>query len=95
VAKIEVAEAAVEDLSRFVRTHSLPPDTSTRIRRSLELLERFPRLGAELGGRWTGTRFLLGPWRWMIIVYTFLEEEDRVVVVTIQDGRSAASLRAV
>ena len=91
MAKVEVAVAAVEDLSGLVRTHSLPPDTSARIRRSLELLERFPRLGEELGGRWAGTRFLLGPWRWMIILYSFLEEEDGVVVVTIQDGRSAAS----
>jgi plasmid stabilization system protein ParE len=91
VARVELAEAAVEDQSRLVQTHSLPPDTAARIRRSLGLLERFPRLGAELGGRWTGTRFLLGPWRWMIVVYALLEEEDRVVVVTIQDGRSAAS----
>jgi hypothetical protein len=29
--------------------------------------------------------------RSVFIVYTFLEEEDRVVVVTIQDGRSAES----
>jgi hypothetical protein len=27
----------------------------------------------------------------MIILYSLLEEEDGVVVVTIQDGRSAAS----
>lgn len=91
MATVELAEAALQDLSRLVRTLSLPPDTAVRVRRTLELLQRFPRLGAELGGRWKGTRFLLGPWRWMIIVYTFFEEEDRVVVVTIQDGRSAAS----
>lgn len=91
MATVELAETTLEDLSRLVRTHSLPPDTVVRVRRTLELLQRFPRLGAELGGRWKSTRFLLGPWRWMIIVYTFFEEEDRVVVVTIQDGRSAAS----
>jgi hypothetical protein len=27
----------------------------------------------------------------MVIVYTYLEDEDRVVVVTIQDGRSSAA----
>ena len=32
---------------------------------------------------------MLGPWRWMVIVYTYLEDDDRVVVVTIQDGRSS------
>jgi len=44
-------------------------------------------LGPELGGRWRGFRFLLGPWRWMLIVYVFREDDDRVVIVTIQDGR--------
>jgi len=34
---------------------------------------------------------VLGPWRWMLIVYAYLEVEDRVVVVTIQDARSSAS----
>lgn len=82
---------AVEDLERLIFTHSLPADTKARVRRSIESLEQFPLLGAALGGRWEGFRFVLGPWRWMVIVYVFLEEEDRVVVVTIQDGRSATS----
>ncbi|MBI2773874.1 MAG: hypothetical protein HYX56_05225, partial [Chloroflexi bacterium] len=34
-------------------------------------------------------RFLLGPWRWLLIVYAFFEDEDRVVVVTIQDARQS------
>lgn len=37
---------------------------------------------------------MLGPWRWMVIVYVYLEDEDRVVVVTIQDGRSSAAATA-
>jgi len=49
------------------------------------------RLAAELGGRWAGFRFVLGPWRWMIVVYVFDEADDRVAIVTIQDGRAAAS----
>jgi len=46
-------------------------------------------MGSELIGRWGGLRFLLGPWRWMLLVYVFIEGEDRVVVVTPQDGRSS------
>jgi hypothetical protein len=89
VARVEVSEAAAEDLARLIQTHSLPADTKERVQRSLRPLERFPLLGAELGGRWQGFRFLLGPWRWMVMVYVYLDDEDRAVVVTIQDGRSA------
>ena len=91
MARVELSERAVENLDRLIQTHSLPPSTKERVRRSLRPLERFPQMGAELGGRWAGFRFLLGPWRWLILVYVFLEEEDRVVVVTIQDGRSVRS----
>ena len=89
MARVELSEAAIEDLERLIVTHSLPAETRERVRRSLRHLERFPRLGPELPRRWSGLRFLLGPWRWMILVYVYFEEDDRVVVVTIQDGRSA------
>lgn len=39
-------------------------------------------------------RFLLGPWRWMILVYGYDAERDRAVVVTIQDARSSESATA-
>jgi mRNA-degrading endonuclease RelE of RelBE toxin-antitoxin system len=94
VARVELTESAVEDLERLSRTHTLPADTRARVKRSLRHLERFPRLGAELEGRWAGMRFLLGPWRWMLVIYVYLEAEDRVVVLTIQDGRSSTSPRA-
>jgi hypothetical protein len=55
------------------------------------IVERFPLLGSELGGRWQDFRFVLGPWRWMVIVYAYIEHEDRIVVVTIQDGRSSSA----
>ena len=90
MARVELAAAAADDLDRLILTHSLPANTKARLQRSLRPLERFPLLGAELGGRWTNFRFVLGPWRWMVIVYAYLEDEDRVVVVTIQDGRSSA-----
>jgi hypothetical protein len=48
-------------------------------------------MGPELGGRWHGFRFLLGPWRWLLLIYVVLEREDRVVVVTIQDARSSSA----
>lgn len=89
MARVELSDAAAENLARLIRSHSLPADTRERVKRSLRPLERFPRLGAELGGRWRGLRFLLGPWRWMILVYVYFEDEERVVVVTIEDGRSA------
>lgn len=92
--RVELAEAAVEDLRVLMRTHSLPPDTPARVVRSLHPLERLPLLGPALTGRWEGLRFLLGPWRWMLLVYVVLEAEDRVVVVTIQDARSSAAATA-
>jgi hypothetical protein len=91
VASVGLAAAAVEDLDRLIRTHSLPADTPTRVARSPRALERFPRMGPELGGRWAGFRFLLGPWRWLLLVYIFIESEDRAVVVTVQDARSPAA----
>jgi plasmid stabilization system protein ParE len=89
VARVELAVAAVEDLDSLIRTHSLPADTRARVARSLRSLAQFPNIGPALTGRWEGFRFILGPWRWLILVYVFIEAEDRVVVVTIQDARSS------
>ena len=89
--RVEISAAAAADLERLIFTHSLPPDTKDRVRKSLRHLEEFPLLGPALHGRWAGFRFVLGPWRWLILVYVFLEDEDRIVVVTIQDGRSSHS----
>ena len=95
MARVELARAAAEDIARLRVTHSLPPDTGVRIRASLRALEQFPRLGSELEGPgWEGFRFLLGPWRWMVIVYEILDEGERVVVVTVQDGRSSRAATA-
>lgn len=71
---------------------SLPADTKERVRRSLRPLQRIPRLGPELADRWQGFRFVLGPWRWLIIVYVFDEDEDRVVVVSMQDARAQSHM---
>jgi plasmid stabilization system protein ParE len=94
MAPVELAQAAVEDLERLICTHSLPADTKERLRRSLRPLRDFPYIGAALDGRWEGLRFLLGPWRWMLIVYEYFGDEDRVVIETIQDGRSSRAATA-
>jgi hypothetical protein len=91
VARVELAVVTVEDLDTLIRTHSLPPDTRARVARSLRGLERFPLLGPALSGRWDGFRFVLGPWRWLVLVYVFIESEDRVVVVTVQDARASTA----
>jgi len=92
--RVDLAVSAVEDLDSLIAALSLPADTRRRVRSCLGSLERFPRLGPELSGRWTGLRFLLGPWRWMLLVYHSDENADRVVVVTIQDARSSAATTA-
>lgn len=88
MARILVSPAAADDLQRMIATHSLPADTRSRVRRSIEPLGRFPLLGAPLHGRWQRYRFILGPWRWMLIVYAYDQETDTVAIATIQDGRA-------
>lgn len=95
MARVEVSAVAAEDIARLETTHRLPADTNERIKRSLRSLGRFPRLGTRLdSGGWDGLRFILGPWRWMVIVYDYYEDDAVVVVVTVQDGRSSSALTA-
>jgi hypothetical protein len=82
---------AVRNLERLIETHVLPESTRPRFVRSIEPLGRFPLLGAPLSGRWAPFRFVLGPWRWMIVVYEYDESADRVAIVTVQDGRSVGA----
>ena len=85
-----MSTAAAEDIARLRITHSLPSDTNARVKRSLRGLGRFPRLGAPLEGEdWEGFRFVLGPWRWLVIVYEYVEDDDIVLIVTVQDARSS------
>lgn len=95
MALVAISAAAAEDIERLEVTHRLPPDTNERIRRSLRTLGQFPRLGTRLeSGGWEGFRFVLGPWRWMVIVYDYYEDDDLVVVATVQDGRSSTAAGA-
>lgn len=78
----------------MIVTHSLPADTKDRVKRSLRVLEQFPNIGRQLDGRWYPMRFILGPWRWMLIVYGFEESSNLVLILTIQDARSSAAAAA-
>ena len=89
--RVVVTDAAARSLAGLIDSHSLPTDTRERIRRSLRRLERFPRLGPVLDPASPDLRFLLGPWRWLIIVYAYREADDMVAVVAFEDGRSARS----
>ncbi|MEX0984143.1 MAG: type II toxin-antitoxin system RelE/ParE family toxin [Actinomycetota bacterium] len=91
MAKIELTVTAVASLDRLIVTHNLPSDTRARVTSSIEPLERFPELGSSLTGVWAGLRFVLGPWRWMVIAYRYEEATNRVLVVAIEDGRSSRS----
>lgn len=91
MARILVAAAAADDLARMIATHSLPADTPARVRRSIEPLGQFPLLGPPLTGRWRDYRFILGPWRWMLIVYAYDPDPDIVAILTIQDGRTSTA----
>jgi plasmid stabilization system protein ParE len=93
VARVEWSAEAARSLSRLIETHSLPVDTRERVRRWLRPLERFPLLGATLGER-RDLRFVLGPWRWMIVVYTHVAESEGVVVAAVEDGRSSTAATA-
>jgi hypothetical protein len=92
MARVVVTPEALAALDRLILTHSLPADTKERFGRSLGPLEAFPRLGGELeGGGYDGLRFVLGPWRWMVIVYEHDEAGDTVGVLTVQDARSSTA----
>jgi plasmid stabilization system protein ParE len=94
VAQILITARARRDVDEAISALNLPDDTWSRIARSLRTLETFPLAGPELAGRWAPTRFVLGPWPWMIMVYRYDESTDRVYVVAMHDGRSATSATA-
>ena len=91
MATVVVTPTAGSDLVRLIGTHSLPADTAARFKRSVSSLAPFPRIGAPLHGKWAAYRFVLGPWRWMLVVYRYDETADRVAIVTIQDARASES----
>jgi plasmid stabilization system protein ParE len=91
VARIIVTPQAQRDVDEAVSALDLPNDTWARVARSLRPLELFPQAGTELSGRWAPTRFVLGPWPWMILLYRYDRSSDSVYVVAMHDGRAATS----
>jgi hypothetical protein len=91
--RLDWAESAQSALDRLILSHSLPSDTRERVKASLRPLERFPRLGPEIAQLADGAelRFVLGPWPWLVIVYLYDPDDDRAIVVSTEDGRSATS----
>ncbi|HEY8645191.1 MAG TPA: type II toxin-antitoxin system RelE/ParE family toxin [Gaiellaceae bacterium] len=93
MAKVIVSPAAADALARLILTHSLPADTKERVRRSAAPLAEFPRLGRELeGDSYVGLRFLLGPWRWLVIVYAYETDADEVWILTFEDARASTAV---
>ena len=91
MARVVVTPRAVADLHGLIEGLGLPANVLVRVQRSLRMLERFPLTGRALTGRWQGTRFVIGPWPWMILVYVHDSDDDAVYVVAVHDGRSASS----
>lgn len=91
MARVVVTHAAARDLRDLIRTHNLPENTIERVKRSIRPLADFPELGAELGGALAPRRFVLGPWRWMIMIYRFYPGRDLVAILAIADARLSTS----
>ncbi|MGE5283263.1 MAG: type II toxin-antitoxin system RelE/ParE family toxin [Chloroflexota bacterium] len=91
MAQVIVTPQAQRDVDEAISALDLPDDTWARVARSLRTLETFPLAGAELGDRWAPTRFVLGPWPWMILLYSYEVSSDKIYVVAMHDGRSATS----
>jgi hypothetical protein len=85
---IRLTVEAVEDIELLIVTHSLPADTRQRVKRSLRALERFPRSGRELDDPWRPVRVMIGPWPWLLMLYSYEEKDDIVLVLGFQDARS-------
>lgn len=86
---IEVTRLARDELRALIESRQLPDDTRDRISRTLLMLEDFPRAGKQLSGVWRDCRALIGPWGWLIVVYMYIEAEDRVAIVAFHDARTS------
>ena len=91
MARVVVTADARRDLYELITSRNLPADTADRLRDAIQPLANFPDIGPELVRPLDGRRFLLGPWRWMIVVYRHYPGRDLVAVVAIIDGRASSS----
>ena len=86
-----MTETAARSLAELIDSHSLPVDTHDRVQRTLEPLKRFPLFGAALDAASPQLRFIISPWRWLVILYAYREADDTVAILAFEDGRSARS----
>ncbi len=86
-----VTPRARSDGDDAIATLGLPGDTWKRVASSLRILEDFPLAGRALEGRWRPTRFVLGPWPWMILIYLHDSALDIVYLVAIHDARASTA----
>ena len=86
---IEVTRQAREELRALISTRQLPTDTRERVSRKLLALEESPRAGKQLSGVRRDCRALIGAGGWLIVVYMYIEPEDRVVVIAFHDARTS------
>lgn len=91
MAQVIVTPRARQDVEEAISAYGLPADTWARISRSLRALERSPLTGHTLKDPEESARFVLGPWRWMILLYLYEKHSDEVCVVSVHDTRSATS----
>lgn len=82
------------DVDEAIAALALPGDSWARVARSLRVLEVLPLAGPELEGRWAPSRFVLGPWSWMILLYSYDGASDRVFILAMHDARSASAPRS-
>lgn len=87
---VVISPRAEAELKEMIEEYPLIADARDRLRKRLEVLERFPFIGRNLPpGKWGGHQLLLGPFAWMASVYRV--EGDLVRVVTIEDCRRAGA----
>jgi hypothetical protein len=91
MATVEIVRIAERDLSELISSRHLPAGTRERVGRSLLTLEQFPKAGKALTGTWRGYRALVGPWGWLIAVYTYEDARDLVTVLAFHDARAAGA----
>jgi plasmid stabilization system protein ParE len=91
VPRVIVTPRAVADLGELSDALGLPASTLRRVQTSLRILEDFPLAGRALTGTWEATRFLIGPWPWLILVYLHDEHDGAVYVVAAHDARSSSA----
>lgn len=91
--QLEWSERSLFELDQLILSHNLPTDTRDRVEDSAWPLAQFPRFGPAIRSEPDGAelRFLIGPWPWLVIVYVYLQPANRVVVASVEDGRSATA----